>query len=188
MFRRIKIITAILAIIMLASCDSIITDPNPLIGCYKIVVADGAYSYAFSLREDGTYDILQYAESGGYATIGTYTIALASFDFKKATGYITFVVESQMEGLSSYCFTKDVENRYAFEWDANAVDAVRTLILEPISGGDEFPGEAVSMLDSEYYAERERWTGIPAPEPEIPEGGVGGEGGTEDGDGGEANE
>ena len=188
MFRRIKTIFIALAIIMLTGCDSIITEPNPLIGCYKIVVADGAYSYAFSLRDDGTYDILQYAESGGYATIGTYTIELASFDFKKATGYITFVVESQMEGLSKYCFTEGVENRYAFEWNATAIDSVRTLILDPISGGEEFPGEAVSMLDSEYYAERERWTGIPAPEPEVPEGGEGGEGSTEGTDGGEVNE
>ena len=183
MFQRIKNIAIMLmAIIMLAGCDSIITDPNPLIGCYKIVVADGAYSYAFSLRDDGTYDILQYAESSGYATIGTYTIDLVSFDFEKATGYITFLVESQMEGLSKYCFTEGVENRYAFEWNANSADSVRTLILEPISCGSEFPGEAVSMLDSEYYSERERWTGIPAPEPEIPEGGEGSTEGTEDGE------
>ena len=189
MLQRLKLsFIAVLSVLLMAGCDSIITDPNPLIGCYKISLSEGGYSYAFGLHEDNSFEMLQYAGSDCYASIGTYAIELSSFDFKTATGYITFTVTQQDDGLGGICLSREAENIYMFTWEANTENFNRLLTLEAVSGGRDFPSYAVSMAEADYYAEREKWTGIPAPEPEIPEGGAGGEDGTEGGDGGEANE
>lgn len=164
----IRFIIIALFLFAAVSCD-IITNPNPLIGSYKIVVADGGYAYAFTLREDGTYALIEYVEAAGYVTTGTYSISLVSFDFENATGYIRFRVDTQEAGLneSDYRFTKGVENVYEFEWSAEKSSAVRILRLSASKGsnGKAFPEDAETMDDSAFAAQLEKWS--PAKEAEV---------------------
>ena len=147
--------------ILLCSCN-IVTTPNPVVGYYKIPTpgVTGAYSYAFALYDDGTYDMIQYSETAGYITSGKYELSISSFDFESATGEITFTVEEQQEGLHSYCFTKDVDNVFIFEWDASNAPSC-SLSLDYVRGGNPFPGSAISMLDSEFSDELKRWQDNP---------------------------
>lgn len=153
-------ILAAVAVLLLASSCGVIVHPNPLIGSYKILVAEEGFSYAFTLREDGTYSMIQYVEDRGYVTSGTYAIDLASFDFEMATGEIRFRVDRQTPGLSGgYCFAEGVDNVYLFEWSADASTPSRILRLSPAAGENGFPEDAVSMDDEVFAAQLEKWEG-----------------------------
>ena len=160
----IKIISIVFILLVIGVGCNVITDPNPLIGSYKIVVAEGGYSYAFTLRADGTYALIEYVESAGYVTSGTYTVSLASFDFENATGSIRFRVEEQSTGLNSsdYRFTSGVENVYGFSWSADKSSAERVLRLTPSKGssGKAFPEDAVTMDDEAFVAQLEKWSSV----------------------------
>ena len=159
---RIKFYIISFVLILLVGCN-IITDPNPLIGSYKIVVADGGYAYAFTLKADGTYALIEYVEAAGYVTTGTYSVALSSFDFESATGYIRFRVNEQASGLNSsdYRFTAGVENVYEFHWDADKTSSERMLRLTPSkeSSGKAFPEDAITMDDTAFNVQLEKWGG-----------------------------
>lgn len=161
----------LISLIMIICCTltgcNIITEPNPLIGYYIVPTPGvvGAYSYTFALYADGTYDMIQYAESKGYVMSGEYVISLSSFDFESATGRITFTVDEQDDGLYSYCFTKGVDNIFIFEWDGSSSPSC-SLKLSMVSGGNDFPSEAVSTRERTFNDELERWTntGTEAPD------------------------
>ena len=105
MLQRLKLsFIAILSVLLMAGCDSIITDPNPLIGCYKISISEGGYSYAFGLHEDNSFEMLQYAGDSCYASIGTYAIELSSFDFKSE------FAEASIKTSGSNIFTRSICN------------------------------------------------------------------------------
>lgn len=152
-----KICMIAIALIMLVGCG-IITTPNPLIGCYKTpVTGKSAYSHCFEIRNDGTFDFIEYHEDSAYISSGTYEMSLSSFDFENATGLLVFTVDSQTAGLSSYTLQKDAPNRYRFRWEADASDPSKTLRLDSMSGGKNLPNDSVSMRPDDFYEELEKW-------------------------------
>ena len=176
MNKRLLIISMI-TLFFFASCNMFVTNPNPLIGCYKVSDTYGSKAaYYYYVIEDNGYFLLW--QSGGSTSStsvvyeGVWDLSMTSFDFFNASGTIKLHVTSlhNSEGTGGLSLSSEEENNvnpFTFVWQLDENSGVSELVL---STQDldlcNLPGTAFSISEQEF----ERATGIDlTPDEETPE-------------------
>ncbi len=133
--KKLFLILIVYFIMVMASCDAIITKPAPFIGSYIVRERPGSqgYIYSFSLRDNGEFTFIQCGGASTSETIvftGKYDYTLSSFDFYNSTGTIIFMPEEPKDSsFESLIFTVGMENSYSFEWELPLTTVNSQLVL-----------------------------------------------------------
>ena len=171
------LIISIITLFVFASCNMFVTNPNPLIGCYKVSDTYGSKAaYYYYVIEDNGYFLLW--QSGGSTSStsvvyqGVWEMNITSFDFFNASGtlklHVTLLHNSEgTGGLSLSSEEGKNVNPFTFLWTLDESTGVTELILATQDPDlCNLPGTAFSISEQEF----ERATGIDlTPDEETPE-------------------
>ena len=171
------LIISIITLFVFASCNMFVTNPNPLIGCYKVSDTYGSKAaYYYYVIEDNGYFLLW--QSGGSTSStsvvyqGVWEMNITSFDFFSASGTIKLHVTSlhNSEGTGGLSLSSEEGknvNPFTFVWQLDENSGVSELVLSTQDPDlCNLPGTAFSISEQEF----ERATGIDlAPDEETPE-------------------
>lgn len=176
MNKRLLIISVIILFVF-TSCNMFVTNPNPLIGCYKVSDTYGSKAaYYYYVIEDNGYFLLW--QSGGSTSStsvvyeGVWEMSMTSFDFFNASGTLKLHVTSlhNNEGTGGLSLSSEEGknvNPFTFLWTLDESTGVTELVLATQDPDlCNLPGTAFSINEQEF----ERATGIDlTPDEETPE-------------------
>lgn len=171
------LIISIIILFVFASCNMFVTNPNPLIGCYKVSDTYGSKAaYYYYVIEDNGYFLLW--QSGGSTSStsvvyeGVWEMSMTSFDFFNASGTLKLHVTSlhNNEGTGGLSLSSEEGknvNPFTFLWTLDESTGVTELVLATQDPDlCNLPGSAFSINEQEF----ERATGIDlTPDEETPE-------------------
>ena len=178
MFKRIiSIVVSVTIVLLISSCNMFVTNPNPLLGCYKVSDTYGSKAaYYYYVIEDNGYFLLW--QSGGSTSStsvvyeGVWDLSMTSFDFFNASGTIKLHVTSlhNSEGTGGLSLSSEEGNNvnpFTFIWQLDENSGVSELVLSTQDPDlCNLPGTAFSISEQEF----ERATGIDlTPDEETPE-------------------
>lgn len=178
MFKRIiSIVVSVTIVLLISSCNMFVTNPNPLLGCYKVSETYGSKAaYYYYVIEDNGYFLLW--QSGGSTSStsvvyeGIWDLSMTSFDFFNASGTIKLHVTSlhNSEGTGGLSLSSEEGNNvnpFTFVWQLDENSGVSELVLSTQDPDlCNLPGTAFSISEQEF----ERATGIDlTPDEETPE-------------------
>lgn len=161
------LIISVLILFVFASCNMFVTNPNPLIGCYKVSDTYGSKAaYYYYVIEDNGYFLLW--QSGGSTSStsvvyeGVWEMSMTSFDFFNASGTLKLHVTSlhNSEGTGGLSLSSEEGknvNPFTFLWTLDESTGVTELVLATQDPDlCNLPGTAFSINEQEF----ERATGI----------------------------
>ena len=173
-----RLLLLIISIVMLfSSCNMFVTNPNPLIGYYRITESEvsTAALFCLSIDENGYFILFQAGGLNSNESIiyeGVYDLSMSNFDFFNASGSLDLHVTSVHNaagtaGLALSYAEGDNVNPFNFKWTLNKDTGIAELALSSRNLYlCDIPGTGYSISSREY----ERITGIDlTPDEETPE-------------------
>lgn len=173
-----RLLLLIISIILLfPSCNMFVTNPNPLIGYYRITESEvsTAALFCLSIEENGYFILFQAGGLNSNESIiyeGVYDLSMSNFDFFNASGSLDLHVTSvhNAEGTAGLALSYaegDNVNPFNFKWTLNKETGIAELALSSRNLYlCDIPGTGYSISLREY----ERITGIDlTPDEETPE-------------------
>ena len=173
-----RLLLLIISIILLfPSCNMFVTNPNPLIGYYRITESEvsTAALFCLSIEENGYFILFQAGGLNSNESIiyeGVYDLSMSNFDFFNASGSLDLHVTSvhNAEGTAGLALSYaegDNVNPFNFKWTLNKETGIAELALSSRNLYlCDIPGTGYSISAREY----ERITGIDlTPDEETPE-------------------
>ena len=173
-----RLLLLIISIILLfPSCNMFVTNPNPLIGYYRITESEvsTAALFCLSIDENGYFILFQAGGLNSNESIiyeGVYDLSMSNFDFFNASGSLDLHVTSVHNaagtaGLALSYAEGDNVNPFNFKWTLNKDTGIAELALSSRNLYlCDIPGTGYSISSREY----ERITGIDlTPDEETPE-------------------
>lgn len=173
-----KVILLLIAIpLLFSSCNMFVTDPNPLIGYYRISESEvsTAALFCLSIEENGYFILFQAGGLNSNESIiyeGVYDLSMSNFDFLNASGALDLHVTSihNAEGTAGLALSYaegDNINPFNFKWTLDKETGIAELELSSRNLYlCDIPGTGYSISAREY----ERITGIDlTPDEETPE-------------------
>ena len=173
-----KVILLLIAIpLLFSSCNMFVTDPNPLIGYYRISESEvsTAALFCLSIEENGYFILFQAGGLNSNESIiyeGVYDLSMSNFDFLNASGSLDLHVTSvhNAEGTAGLALSYaegDNVNPFNFKWTLDNETGIAELELSSRNLYIcDIPGTGYSISAREY----ERITGIDlTPDEETPE-------------------
>ena len=173
-----RILLLIISIVLLfSSCNMFVTNPNPLIGYYRITESEvsTAALFCLSIEENGYFILFQAGGLNSNESIiyeGVYDLSMSNFDFFNASGSLDLHVTSVHNaagtaGLALSYAEGDNVNPFNFKWTLNKETGIAELALSSRNLYlCDIPGTGYSISSREY----ERITGIDlTPDEETPE-------------------
>ena len=164
---RIKAFIVILSVTVLSACNMFVTNPNPLIGYYRVSDTYGSKAgrFYYSLEENGYFVLVQPGGQNSDEQIvfeGVWAYSLSHFDFFQASGTINLHVSSvdNFDGTAGLALSYEEgnsDNLFSFSWKLDKNTGVTELEL----GSQDLdvcnvPGIGYSISAQEF----ERVTGI----------------------------
>ena len=173
-----KVILLLISVLLLfSSCNMFITNPNPLIGYYRISESEvsTAALFCLSIEENGYFILFQAGGLNSNESIiyeGVYDLSMSNFDFLNASGSLDLHVTSVLNaegtaGLALSYAEGDNVNPFNFKWTLDNETGIAELELSSRNLYlCDIPGTGYSISAREY----ERITGIDlTPDEETPE-------------------
>ena len=173
-----RLLLLIISIILLfPSCNMFVTNPNPLIGYYRITESEvsTAALFCLSIEENGYFILFQAGGLNSNESIiyeGVYDLLMSNFDFFDASGSLDLHVTSvhNAEGTAGLALSYaegDNVNPFNFKWTLDKETGIAELALSSRNLYlCDIPGTGYSISSREY----ERITGIDlTPDEETPE-------------------
>ena len=173
-----RLLLLIISIILLfPSCNMFVTNPNPLIGYYRITESEvsTAALFCLSIDENGYFILFQAGGLNSNESIiyeGVYDLSMSNFDFFNASGSLDLHVTSVHNaagtaGLALSYAEGDNVNPFNFKWTLNKETGIAELALSSRNLYlCDISGTGYSISSREY----ERITGIDlTPDEETPE-------------------
>ena len=173
-----RILLLIISIVLLfSSCNMFVTNPNPLIGYYRITESEvsTATLFCLSIEENGYFILFQAGGLNSNESIiyeGVYDLLMSNFDFFDASGSLDLHVTSvhNAEGTAGLALSYaegDNVNPFNFKWTLDKETGIAELALSSRNLYlCDIPGTGYSISSREY----ERITGIDlTPDEETPE-------------------
>ena len=173
-----RILLLIISIVLLfSSCNMFVTNPNPLIGYYRITESEvsTAALFCLSIEENGYFILFQAGGLNSNESIiyeGVYDLLMSNFDFFDASGSLDLHVTSvhNAEGTAGLALSYaegDNVNPFNFKWTLDKETGIAELALSSRNLYlCDIPGTGYSISSREY----ERITGIDlTPDEETPE-------------------
>ena len=173
-----RLLLLIISIILLfPSCNMFVTNPNPLIGYYRITESEvsTAALFCLSIEENGYFILFQAGGLNSNESIiyeGVYDLSMSNFDFFNASGSLDLHVTSvhNAEGTAGLALSYaegDNVNPFNFKWTLDKETGIAELALSSRNLYlCDIPGTGYSISSREY----ERITGIDlTPDEETPE-------------------
>lgn len=173
-----RLLLLIISIILLfPSCNMFVTNPNPLIGYYRITESEvsTAALFCLSIEENGYFILFQAGGLNSNESIiyeGVYDLSMSNFDFFDASGSLDLHVTSvhNAEGTAGLALSYaegDNVNPFNFKWTLDKETGIAELALSSRNLYlCDIPGTGYSISSREY----ERITGIDlTPDEETPE-------------------
>ena len=173
-----RILLLIISIVLLfSSCNMFVTNPNPLIGYYRITESEvsTAALFCLSIEENGYFILFQAGGLNSNESIiyeGVYDLSMSNFDFFNASGSLDLHVTSvhNAEGTAGLALSYaegDNVNPFNFKWTLDKETGIAELALSSRNLYlCDIPGTGYSISSREY----ERITGIDlTPDEETPE-------------------
>lgn len=173
-----KVILLLISVLLLfSSCNMFVTNPNPLIGYYRISESEvsTAALFCLSIEENGYFILFQAGGLSSNESIiyeGVYDLSMSNFDFLNASGSLDLHVTSvhNAEGTAGLALSYaegDNVNPFNFKWTLDKETGIAELELSSRNLYIcDIPGTGYSISSREY----ERITGIDlTPDEETPE-------------------
>ena len=172
------VLFSLLTMIIIVSCDLFVTDPNPLIGCYRFsesAVSDAALYY-LAIEENQYFIFVQAGGINSSTPIifeGVWEMSASHFDFFKSAGTIKLHVTSvhnadNTAGLAlSYTENNNI-NPFTYSWILDGASGIAELVLNSQNQylcNIAVPGYTIS----EQEFERATGWNIGEEEPETPD-------------------